>query len=79
MGFIDEKKKVITINKKRHRNKKAQKEFAKQDRSMINTIVHEEIHRVHPNMTEKGTRKMARKKVSSMSVKEKNKNYSRYK
>ena len=69
---------TITINKRRHKNKRALKEFAKKDRSMINTIVHEELHASRPRLHERTTRKLARKKVAGMSRRRKNKLYSMY-
>ena len=69
---------VIEINKKRHRDPRALKGFPKQDRSLINTIVHEELHANHPKMHEKTVRKMARKRVTGLSRKSKNKLYSKY-
>ena len=69
---------TIEINKKRHKNKRALKEFPKKDRSMLNTIVHEELHANHPRMTEKVVRKKARKSVSRMGRSRKNKLYNKY-
>lgn len=76
--MIDESERTIAINKKRHKNKQALKKIPKKDRPMINTIVHEEAHAAHPGMTERGVRKFARRKVSKISRKEKNKLYQRY-
>lgn len=73
-----ERRATIEINKKRHKNKRALKEFPKKDRSMLNTIVHEELHAAHPKMHEKTVRKMARKRAARLSRKRKNKLYSRY-
>ena len=69
---------TIEINKKRHKNKRALKEFPKKDRSMLNTIVHEELHARHPKMHERTARKMARKRVARMGRKQKNKLYAKY-
>ena len=70
-GDIDEKKKVIRINDSKKKNQKKGE--------LIDTIVHEETHRMHPKMHEKTVRKEAKRKVESMSTKEKSKLYKRYK
>ena len=75
-GETDYNKKQIIINKKKS---KTDKGFAKKDRTVINSIVHEEMHRIHPKMTEKRVRKNTRTKVAHMSSKVKKKMYSRYK
>ena len=72
-------KKTIVINKKRHKNPVVMKKFAKVDRTLINTIVHEELHAKHPKMYEKTVRKLARVKVNKMSIAKKKKLYSKYK
>lgn len=77
-GETDFEKRTITINKTRHKSANARKDFPKQDRSLINTIVHEETHRIHPRMTEKVVRKKARASVARMSKKQKSKWYSKY-
>ena len=69
---------TIEINKKRHKDKRALKKFPKKDRSMLNTIVHEELHAAHPKMHEKTVLKVARKRVAGLSRKRKKKLYSRY-
>jgi hypothetical protein len=60
---------TIRINKTKH---------TKDNALLIDTIVHEEIHRLHPKMHEKTVRKLAAKKVETMSQKTKNRYYSRY-
>ena len=69
---------TIEVNKRRHANKKALKEFPKKDRPMINTMVHEETHAAHPKMHERTVRKVARRKVARMSGKQKRKLYQKY-
>ena len=58
---------TIEINKKRHKNTKALAAFPKADRSMINTIVHEEMHAAHRKMSERAVRKAARRKGARIS------------
>ena len=78
-GETDFDKKVIRINKKRHISSKAWSSTPKRDRTLINTIAHEEGHRLHPRMLEKNIRKLARKQVISMTSRQKQKLYNRYK
>ena len=78
-GETDYEKRTITINKNRHNNKKALKKYPEKDRSIINTIVHEVAHKDHPNMNERNVRKLARKKVASMSRNQKTKLYNKFK
>ncbi len=68
-GETDYEEKTVRINKKRHKNKQALKEFAKKDQSLLNTIAHELKHVKHPKMTEKNVRKETRKDVHTMSPK----------
>lgn len=79
-GDIDEDKKVITINKKIHEKAKKKGIFGipKKDSTIINTIVHEEKHRLHPRMHEKTVRKETQKDVKKLSQKQKHKLYARY-
>lgn len=70
-GDIDEKKKVIRINDSKKKNQKKGE--------LIDTIVHEETHRMHPKMHEKTVRKEAARKVASMGQKAKAKLYKKYK
>lgn len=77
-GETDFDKKVVRINKKRH--KKAPSDgISKKDNTIINTIVHEDLHVKHPKMKEKVVRKKASKKVSKMGTKAKKKMYSKLK
>lgn len=68
-GDCDTDKKVIRINKKKSKKKS----------SVIDTIVHEEMHAKHPRMTEKSVYKKTPKVVKSLGKKRKAKLYSRYK
>jgi hypothetical protein len=77
-GYIDEKNKVIAINKERH-YKNVKTPTPIKDRTIINTIVHEENHASHPKMNEKDLREKTRRDVERMSSGEKNKLYKRYK
>lgn len=53
-GEIDEKKKVIRVNPKKG--------------DLLNTVLHEEAHRIYPKLTEKQIRKKADKKETTMSI-----------
>ena len=70
-GDIDDKKGIIRINKSKKKNKK------KGD--IINTIAHEEMHRVHPKMWEKTIDKKVIRALGNLSQKTKNKLYKLYK
>ncbi len=69
-GDIDEEKKTIRVNKSKKKNKK------KGD--IIDTIVHEEMHKTNPNMYEKTVRKQTKKKLKRMSQNQKKKLYLTY-
>jgi len=69
-GDIDEDKKIIRVNKSPSKNK--------MPGEILDTIVHEEMHRIHPQMHEKTIRTETKHKIKSMSQKEKNKLYSKY-
>lgn len=56
-GDIDDNKKIIRIN-----SSKSGKG------GVIDTILHEEIHRMYPDMTEMEVRKMAQEKIKKMSL-----------
>jgi len=81
-GDTDTDKHVIRINK--NKNSRAKKNppkgegYRKKDYTLINTIVHEETHAVHPKMSERKVVKEARRKVFEMSMKKKKKFYSKY-
>lgn len=66
-GDIDYKKNIIRINKSKKKNTKRG--------DILNTIVHEEIHKNHPQKHEKTARKDTVKKIKKMSKKEKIKKY----
>lgn len=69
----------IVINKKLHKKAiKKDKSILKKSRTLIDTIVHEEMHARHPKMHEKTVRKMTPRKVAKMSRLSKNKLYKKY-
>lgn len=70
-GEIDTDKKVIRINKSKKKNKKKGE--------VLDTILHEETHRKHPNMHEKNVVKTAKHLMKSLSDSKKRKLYSLYK
>ena len=72
------KRPIIEINKRAHAKLKNDKRFSKKEKTLLNTIVHEEIHAKHQRMYEKNVRRMAIKKTASMSKVAKKKFYSRY-
>lgn len=76
-GFTDYNKKIITINKEIHKKKKSGTSIPKKDQTLINTIVHEELHKNHPKMHEKTVMKVTKKKVKSMGEKAKKRLYSK--
>jgi len=69
-GDIDYEKKIIRVNPSKKKNKKPG--------DILDTIIHEETHRLHPKMWEKTVRKETKHKIGSMSQKQKNKLYSKY-
>ena len=69
-GETDFKKKVIRINKSKKKNKRKGE--------ILDTIVHEEQHRIHPEMKEKNVQKRTKKLVKKMGDKTKVKMYSKY-
>jgi hypothetical protein len=79
MGETDFNKKIIKIDKAKHKKKVQYVDIPKQDNTLINTITHEELHVLHPKKTEKQIRKLARLKVKKASRKLKAKLYNRYK
>jgi len=82
-GITDYKTKTIKINKPLHKKAKKDKKNSygvpKKDMTIINTEVHELMHKDHPKMHEKTVRKNTRKKVAKMSTKAKAKIYSKFK
>lgn len=69
-GDIDYDKKKIRINKSKKKNERPGE--------ILNTIVHEEIHRKHPGKFERTTKKETRRLIAKMSKKQKEKYYSKY-
>ena len=78
-GETDTDKKVIRINKERHRkNVTRYNKNPDGTESLIDSIVHEEDHADAPKKHEKTVYKDAKKKVERMSVKQKQKLYRLY-
>lgn len=71
-GDFNEGTGKIRVNKKMNRTKGNPGE-------LINTIVHEEMHRQKPKMTEKQVYKATKRKVKKLTPKAKKKLYARYK
>lgn len=69
-GDIDLKKKVIRVNKARCKTR--------QKGEIIDTIVHEELHRLHPKKGEREIEKLTTKKVKSMNTIVKHRLYGSY-
>ncbi len=63
-GSFDERKNLITINKKRHKGNKAE---------LLDTIVHETMHAKHRKMKERTVRKVTATMIENMSPEEKRK------
>ena len=76
--FIDNKAVKIEINKKKHKRIKSDKTIPKKSRTLLDTIVHEEMHAKHPKMHEKTVRKLTPRKIMKMTKKQKSKLYSKY-
>lgn len=70
-GETDTVKKIIRISKKAHKSNGPKWGIAKKDDTLLNTIVHEMHHKNHPNMHEKTVIKETRKKVQTLSPKQK--------
>lgn len=77
-GETDLDRRVIKVNKAAHKKQKGKWGIPKKDSSLINTIVHEEMHARHPKMTEKGVRKKTRTVVDKMSKRTKGRMYARF-
>lgn len=75
-GQTDYDKKTITINKKK--SVQPATSLSKAETTIINTIVHEMLHKDHIRMHEKTVRKIARERVKNMSEKQKAKLYSKF-
>ncbi len=69
-GDIDYEKRKIRLNKSKKKNKKPGE--------ILNTIVHEEMHRRHPSMHEKTIKKETKRQLAKMSKRQKEKYYSKY-
>ena len=74
-GETDFNKKIIKIDKKKHKMKKYANDYSKSENTLINTITHEES----PKKTEVQIRKLAKNKVKKMGPKLKTKLYNKYK
>ena len=74
-GETDFDKKVVKIDKAKHKDKKYKHSVPKQDSTLLNTIVHEHLHTQKPKATEEQVRKQARLRVKTMSRKLKTKTY----
>jgi hypothetical protein len=66
-GETDYDKKVIRINPG-YKGKYAKTKSAQGD--LMNTVVHEEMHRIHPDWGENKTKQVAKKKELSLSIKQ---------
>jgi acetyl-CoA carboxylase alpha subunit len=69
-GDIDEKKKIIRVNKSKKKNERKGE--------IIDTILHEEDHRIHPKAYEKTIRKIVKRQLNRIGSKGKKKLYSKY-
>lgn len=82
-GETDFENKTIKVNKKKSKERPLYKrpvnKGATKYPDVLATMVHEELHKDNPSMTEKNVRKAERAKVAKMSSKEKKRVYSRYK
>lgn len=82
-GETDFQHKTITVNKERHKSKGTHGNGIKKNKngsaSIIDTIVHEEMHSKHPKMHEKTVRRLTPRKLKVMSNKNKKRLYSKYK
>jgi len=70
-GDIDYDNKVIRVNKSKKKNKKKGE--------VLNTIIHEELHRKHPKMTERKVSKKTKELMKRYGIEVKKKLYGRYK
>ena len=55
-GDIDEEKQIIRVNPRKGK--------------LLNTIIHEELHRLHPDWTEAKVRKTSKKKETALTMAE---------
>lgn len=79
-GETDYDKKLVRVNKRRHKSKTAKRITPNKDGSenLLTTIAHEMVHVNHPRRTEKSTEKLARAMVSKMGKKQKGRLYSKF-
>lgn len=79
-GETDTEAKVVRINKKAHKRMDLKRVNRNPNgtESLVDTIVHEEMHAKHPNMHEKTVRKKAKKVVARLSQKAKSKIRNKY-
>jgi len=70
-GDIDDEKKIIRVNKKKSKSRGAGE--------VLDTIVHEENHRLHPKMHEKTIREKTKEDIKKMSSSTKQRYHSLYK
>ncbi len=61
-GSFDEKKNLITINRKRHKGNKSE---------LLDTVVHEKVHARHRKMKEQTVRRVTAKMIAGMSPEQK--------
>lgn len=82
-GETDFKKKTVTVNKQYHKSKGDHADGIKKNKdgsaNLLDTMVHEEMHKDHPKMHEKTVRKRTARKVKRLSRQSKNKFYNKYK
>jgi hypothetical protein len=78
-GETDFDKKIVKIDKAKHKDKKYKHSVPKQDNTLLNTIVHESLHTKKPKATEVQVRKQARLKINKMSRNAKAKTYNKIK
>lgn len=78
-GETDLDKKVISVNKKKHKSMRTARITPNKDgtENMLTTMVHENIHASHPKMLEKTVRKLE-KKAKKLSKKLKKKVYNQF-
>lgn len=72
--------KTIRINKNIHEKAKKKSIYGipKKDSTLLNTIVHELLHKAHPDMHEKNIRKLARTRIARMNEGQKRTLYSKF-
>lgn len=81
-GETDLDKKVMIVNKSEHKFKSGHRSDVKKNpdgtASILDTIVHEHLHKVHPKAHEKTVRKLTRKRLKKISKKTKSKLYNKF-